>query len=786
MQKRHQNYALVAIIITLMCGVFGTAPRASAQTPGWSGLQKMTDEEIEYYPDVAYDSAGDSHVIYTRTPDLNTASVINYRSFRNGALSGPVQLSSPGLLANRGRIASVTVNGQLIVGVAYKGRTGDNGTSRIYYRQSNDGGRTWSPQEQVTGTTSYEPSLAFDAAGKPHIIASQQFGEDLNIIYTNKVGAGWANQEIINPGSTTFNRDGSLIVTGPAGNQTIHAIFGGRAGGLSRDIRVYYTRKQPGQNWTTPRLMQNMDFASYPDITSDGNNTLNAVWMASPGDQDFEIYTARSTDNGATWSAVQGIGIGGEGIGQTPSVTQSTGGTVIAAWEDSDNTADGKRDIFSRFSTNGGTNWGGLVRVNDTPGLSRDVEVAAGPTNARAVWHDAADGTYHIYTSTTPVSGSVVVNADPVVENDTPFTSKPTVTVTFKDVRGTPRDIRWRWNKAPTDADADSSPNAQGWVGYAATMQIAIPESLRTGACGQVTLFVQTRDANGAVDATVENDAITFDGVVQANVSITNPNKKFGLSTWQQGANGGLDSHTRTRSYNILFANTGECVGLKEFAIEKNGVEAKRVVIPDNTSVYNFPATIPDDTPGIAPAPGKRPDFSVNVYDKLDNKLSLAQQIWYDPRNVNDVANAGAPVLTQGGTLAVNGANTLLRTLTISATASDEIYNRATGKPYWGVWVAATKGNAPLTEAELISDTSTLQWASIWVPNAGAPSVNVKYALNTNLGTPALTGAEGTYYVYVKFLDGAGNPSTGTLISGPVTLAAGYKAIDMYLPSVRK
>ena len=72
------------------------------------------------------------------------------------------------------------------------------------------------------------------------------------------------------------------------------------------------------------------------------------------------------------------------------------------------------------------------------------------------------------------------------------------------------------------------------------------------------------------------------------------------------------------------------------------------------------------------------------------------------------------------------------------------------------------------------------------MPSAGAAEINFKYALNTNSKAPALVGAEGTYYLYVKFIDGAGNASTGTLISGPVRLAAGYTAIETFLPNVSR
>ena len=41
----------------------------------------------------------------------------------------------------------------------FKAKTGNNITSRIYYRLSSDGGVSWGPQEQISNVTSFEPTV---------------------------------------------------------------------------------------------------------------------------------------------------------------------------------------------------------------------------------------------------------------------------------------------------------------------------------------------------------------------------------------------------------------------------------------------------------------------------------------------------------------------------------------------------------------------------------------------------------------------------------------------------
>ena len=54
----------------------------------------------------------------------------------------------------------MTLNGQVNLALVFKAKTGNNITSRIYYRLSTDGGVTWGAQEQISNVASYRAGRA--------------------------------------------------------------------------------------------------------------------------------------------------------------------------------------------------------------------------------------------------------------------------------------------------------------------------------------------------------------------------------------------------------------------------------------------------------------------------------------------------------------------------------------------------------------------------------------------------------------------------------------------------
>jgi hypothetical protein len=101
------------------------------------------------------------------------------------------------------------------------------------------------------------------------------------------------------------------------------------------------------------------------------------------------------------------------------------------------------------------------------------------------------------------------------------------------------------------------------------------------------------------------------------------------------------------------------------------------------------------------------------------------------------------------------------------------------GKQFWGVWVANT------TSSTMTADDPSLNWYPVRVPTPDS-SFTIKWDIFSGLGfTSDLKNKPGDYYVFVRFLDGAGNASEGSL-KVTVPLSAGYDIPTVQLPTLAR
>ena len=101
---------------------------------------------------------------------------------------------------------------------------------------------------------------------------------------------------------------------------------------------------------------------------NDGN--LYVVWGSDPAGtpDNSDVFFSRSTDDGATWSAMTQIGGGGGATDQfEPNVAVNDIGDVAVVWYDrrNDVTNNTNIDVYTAFSTDGGPTFQPIVRVTD-------------------------------------------------------------------------------------------------------------------------------------------------------------------------------------------------------------------------------------------------------------------------------------------------------------------------------------------------------------------------------------------------------------------------------------
>lgn len=225
-----------------------------------------------------------------------------------------------------------------------------NGNFEIYNKRSADGGVTWGTDIRLTNNTGYSvcPSVSV-------------FASALNIVWSD-------------------NRDGNY--------------------------EIYYKRSIDwGLNWgQDTRLTNNSSTSDVPSISTAGS-FIHVVWY-DERDGNREIYYKRSTDQGANWSTDTRI---------TNNIEYSWNPNIIAVessvhivWHDG---RDGNSEIYYKFSSDGGANWGADYRLTNDPAASYNPFVSVSGSFIHVVWHDNRDGNYEIYYKRNPTGNPIRITS---------------------------------------------------------------------------------------------------------------------------------------------------------------------------------------------------------------------------------------------------------------------------------------------------------------------------------------------------------------------------------------
>jgi hypothetical protein len=475
-------------------------------------------------------------------------------------------------------------------------------------------------------------------------------------------------------------------------------------------------------------------------------------------------YTERQANGSWPVSKLAGGAIyGGIGVGV------DSGNNVHIAWSSN---ASGSYQLYYAFKPSSG-DWQGPLKatgVTNTIVSNVDLSPSIGARNYGHTIFETFDGDAAAIRYQQFSSEGSGISATPALDGGANATRNNSVTLSFSDVVGSPDSVRFHWDAAPTDADA--------WVALSSPLTVPAPSGITASACEPHVLYVQPR-AGTTLGATAQA-AITFDTGVQADVTVRNPHLAgLPAMTATAGAPDGAPNYTRERSFYLGINGQAECSHLDTFQIPGSESDPTARAIVSNS--YSGLAVLPQGS-----AVGDR-TIDVNLTDTLGNATTRSFTLTYDPANTDTTGvqtnTLGLPVLGSGGAITADSANSIMRSLHFQGiNVTDNLYGRRenlpAGKQFWGVWLA----NAT---TDVGADSASLNWYSVRVP-APNSSFTVSWNLFTGLGfTSDLRNKPGDYYVYVRFLDGAGNPSEEALMAR-VTLAPGYSIPTVLMPMLNK
>ncbi|KAB8141131.1 hypothetical protein F8S13_20205 [Chloroflexia bacterium SDU3-3] len=627
----------------------------------------------------------------------------------------------------------------------------------IYYRNKTAGG-SWSGSRKVASDSFPNPvRMAVAPNGTIWVIWRDTDGSRIRFRYSTDGGSNWS-------GSTIASDSGNMYMFDIAvGSDNIpHAVWYVRSSGSYKGEIRYGDWN--GSGFTTGRVTSDGStlYDADPVIAVDGNNVQHLSWRKQLNDTGTKwaiMYARRNTGSG--WSDFTTLATTNGDAKYSPGIGTDKNGSIYVGY--SDPTSSSRRHIALLSKPSNSANWSNQA-VSDSRWDYRPAIVGTTDTGIEA--HiayqkedkaDEAEIRYLRYSfgSATPTATPIPpVNADITINNGAEITNSNSVIVTFQNVTGNPTQVRWKWGSAPTDASTDSG----GWVAYNSTMTVSLPSNAST--CTDLILYAQAK-SDASTDSTPGVDAIKYDNAVQARAAAVNPNMAYGTSTYNLGATSGDTGFTRSNNIAVRIEDVGDCAGLKSYSVNGNAATNWTTGATQATTTVNVDTT----------AEGQK-SVPIVVTDNQGNNLSNTPSYYYDKT---------APAVRSLGTLALPSGDGILQRLNFSGVdVTDTLYSSATGKPFWGVWVASSK---VYHSTDTAINASDMQWTVVRVPNPGA-TFSVEYSLASGRSIADLAGPNPNY-IYVKFLDGAGNPSAETLVSEPLTIT-NTALLETSLPNISK
>jgi hypothetical protein len=278
-----------------------------------------------------------------------------------GAAGSSGHVFSPNVQVDEGLVAS-----QCVPKIQY----GDNGTlyviwsdtrgegENIYFSRSEDGGRTWlAPNVRIsdvpTGLYDYPPSMAIDEAGILYTTWTRyQRAKHIYFAKSSDMGDTWTSSVQVDDNSSGVKK---LPVVCVDASGDIYVVWEDHR--PYDDTDIYFARSTDGgETWTNPDIRVNDDPSSYqrcPSMVTDPWGNLYVAYDNHPDGEYAHIYLVKSTDGGDTWiwPHVQ-MDDGRSGNHYSPELAVGQDGTIYASWS----WWGGDHILFAK-STDGGETW---------------------------------------------------------------------------------------------------------------------------------------------------------------------------------------------------------------------------------------------------------------------------------------------------------------------------------------------------------------------------------------------------------------------------------------------
>ncbi len=452
---------------------------------------------------VKADAAGVLHAVTDDdTAQVQGSDVFYRRSMDGGAtFSAPLKLNPSGSTAYE---SAFTVDPAGRIFVVWSGRASGETSPRVYVTRSTDGGATFSAPAAVSSASGKAalPNVVADRNGNV-IAAWYDVGGAFVVDWSHSTNAGTsfsapssipdAPAAPAGPGRAIDSKNNAYLAWT---RQTSVVV------GATSVVRLA-TSKAGAAFGNTTTVSDTAAFAYVPDLATGPDDSLGLAFYTRPvvaGTlQDRQITFLRSTNGGAAFSSPVFLSTAAD-QSYVPAVVFEASGAIDVAWEEID-ANDVQSDVFVARSTDGGKTFSAPANLSSDGGFSGSLgdpadgiggpgraAVSAGANGTLVVsWADDTGGALDLFVSTP--RAAVISNHAPV-----PSITSPAPNATFE--AGAPV----TFTGSATDADGDAVTltwdfgDGKGGVGASpAAHPYAVP--------GSFTVTLTARDPNGGVGA---------------------------------------------------------------------------------------------------------------------------------------------------------------------------------------------------------------------------------------------------------------------------------------------
>jgi hypothetical protein len=524
--------------------------------------------------------------------------------------------------------------------------------------------------------------------------------------------------------------------------------------GASRGSEIYYSRLEGG-TWVNQNISNSGNASQNATIASDGGNNIFIAWDENDGNVNHEIFFRASFDGGLSWTAnAINMSAGSGGISTAPALTWSSKSKrAIVVWQDEQGGSPANPEIWERQFSPVSLDTTFADRISHFSRRSMWPTVGAGVNRADIVWQDENREYFQAWDTAGEVVGAAGCDGSLVLNGGVASTRDRTLSGTITPANNcVPDQMQVSLDTPVTDATPK--------VAYSASLP---PQTVPEGGCVH---RVYVRLFKGGGGGKEFSDDIQVDSTVDASVRITNPHLNGQAVTGgAPGAQDGDPRYTRDLEFYLGINDAGECTGLQNYSVQggTNGA------IPEGG--FADSVTLPG---GSTPA---QRDVNVTITDKIGNSQNFQESLIFDS-DVPTLVNSANPAVTGP----VSTTNIIVSLTFENIRVNDDTYgtfgeNLDQGERFWGVWIANSRTPTPPPTTDLT------KWSPVEVPTH-ASDFTINWSLLGGLGNQ--TNPTGDYYIFVKFLDGAGNPTTATIEVEPITLQSGFDRPTLYLPSIHK